>query len=421
MRIVIITSCWPPRNAIGTFRPYSWAKFWSEAGCEITVLTSKKYAFDRPLDLNLPQLPNVNVIEVAYAAAGGWKQKLASSRFNGFLKKLYRKLKASGIEIKNPRDGWVDSAIKTAEDLAQAADVVVSTFTPEGSHLLGSVMKKANPDLIWVADYRDLWSLDHIHLKTKEEQHKLREHELFVMSDVDFITTVSEDLLYKQTELLNVSGAVVMNGYEDSVSEIKSRDKQSKCISNPVVISYTGRIYPGTRDPRPLLDCLVRMKKKNLLKDRMVEVHVYGDQVEYFEELKKEISYREFLFMKGYVTNTKSRQIQQQSDALLLLESANIDAKGVVTGKLFEYMASGTPVLSLGSKKNYAIGEIIDSTGIGIVAEDNQNEIEAFLIALIMGKDPVGRERSWKNIEMYSRECQARSMLEIIERLNGHG
>ena len=58
MRIVIVTYNWPPRNAIGTHRPYSWARYWSEAGAKITVLTAAKHAFDAPLDLYLPNIPN---------------------------------------------------------------------------------------------------------------------------------------------------------------------------------------------------------------------------------------------------------------------------------------------------------------------------------------------------------------------------
>ena len=42
LRITIVTYDWPPRNSIGTHRPYSWARYWCENGQDVTVLTAKK-------------------------------------------------------------------------------------------------------------------------------------------------------------------------------------------------------------------------------------------------------------------------------------------------------------------------------------------------------------------------------------------
>ena len=64
--ILIIAYDWPPRNVISTHRVYSFAKYWSKIGHTITVLTAKKKFFDRPLDLFLPRLPNVKVINLDY-------------------------------------------------------------------------------------------------------------------------------------------------------------------------------------------------------------------------------------------------------------------------------------------------------------------------------------------------------------------
>ena len=44
-KILIISYDWTPRNSIGVHRPYSWAKYWSLNGYEVTVLTSKKKIF----------------------------------------------------------------------------------------------------------------------------------------------------------------------------------------------------------------------------------------------------------------------------------------------------------------------------------------------------------------------------------------
>ena len=83
LNIVIITYAWPPYNAIGTYRPYAWAKYWKKLGHNITVITAKKQAFDTPDDLNLPLIPGVKIVEINY--------KYYGKLFSGFLNFLFFK------------------------------------------------------------------------------------------------------------------------------------------------------------------------------------------------------------------------------------------------------------------------------------------------------------------------------------------
>ena len=85
--ILIIAYDWPPRNVISTHRVYSFAKYWSKIGHTITVLTAKKKFFDRPLDLSLPRLPNVKVINLDY------KSYVSYFNFLIFFYNLLRKIK----------------------------------------------------------------------------------------------------------------------------------------------------------------------------------------------------------------------------------------------------------------------------------------------------------------------------------------
>ena len=50
MKILIVSIYFPPYNSIASLRPYSWAKWWSRQGHEVTVLTMPK----RPLPQNFP-------------------------------------------------------------------------------------------------------------------------------------------------------------------------------------------------------------------------------------------------------------------------------------------------------------------------------------------------------------------------------
>ena len=87
--ILIVTYDWMPRNSIAVHRPYAWAKYWSLAGLKITVLTAKKYAYDEPLDLGLPVLDAVKVIEIPYRSEGSLNKNTSNIKRNiiNFLKK----------------------------------------------------------------------------------------------------------------------------------------------------------------------------------------------------------------------------------------------------------------------------------------------------------------------------------------------
>ncbi len=97
LKILVITYDWPPRNSIGTHRPYSWAKYWSKLGAEVTVLTSQKKSFDAPLDLTLNELPKVNIIQVDYKGASVISDRLIlkpgnNNKFVNFLKRVKKNL-----------------------------------------------------------------------------------------------------------------------------------------------------------------------------------------------------------------------------------------------------------------------------------------------------------------------------------------
>jgi hypothetical protein len=100
---------------------------------------------------------------------------------------------------------------------------------------------------------------------------------------------------------------------------------------------------------------------------------------------------------------------------VLLLESPESKSSGALTGKIFEYIASGTPILSVGSPKGSAIWNLIAETGTGICCGTDEAAIKRELLLL---KDGRGRPDWYQpkidEILKYSRERQAAEVLEFI-------
>lgn len=418
-RIVIVTYNWPPRNAIGTHRPFSWAKYWSLQGARVTVLTAQKQPFDAPLDLEESELPDVDVIEVPYNISPVLNSSFTRTKIGrNILRTAKRWILRHGMELVDPRAGWRQAAKPILQRIANGNDVVVSTFGPETAHLIASDMKVVNPSICWVADYRDLWSQQHTgHLPTRQRE-KLRKLELATVgTHADLITTVSADLCIKLQSLINKPVIEITNGFDFDVNELRERyDRPLQNPSRPFRIVHTGTIYPGHRDPKPLLDALFTLQSTGKINNNEITIDFYGSRLDSLEKFKKSPIYSPFIRIMGHVPRQVSLKAQEDADLLLLLESSAPEAKGVLTGKIFEYIAAGKPILCIGSHPSYEIGQLLHRTRTGtVITTSNSSQIAKTILQTIIGE---GLYEDYKpnicHIMTYSRENQATKLLDII-------
>jgi len=110
-------------------------------------------------------------------------------------------------------------------------------------------------------------------------------------------------------------------------------------------------------------------------------------------------------------------QIQEDADALLLLEGSREEDRGVLTGKIFEYIASGTPILSLGSPVGSAIDRVLGNAGTGICAGTSRNKIRQFVADMIEGKLTDVFEFDVQKVRCFHRDTQSRKLLDYIRNL----
>lgn len=416
MRIAIVTYNWPPRNAIGTHRPYSWASRWSAQGHEIHVITAKKYPFDEPLDLRLPKLQGVEVHEVPFlppvAPLGRVLAALKRSSLVRRLRSAIRKRSSGSIDV---RSLWPSSAMGVARDLSGRVDVVVSTFGPDGSHIIASGMKRESPGLRWVADFRDLWSENPL-LLNGGNRSALARLEKDVILSADALTTVSDELADVLREIHNKKTVVIANGFDMPTKGLRGlfeRPPQPRA-GRPLSIVYTGTLYPGRQDPTPLLvaiDALVADKK---IKSRDICVQFYGSRL---KPLSHADLRRDFVQNHGHVSRDVALARQRDADLLLLMEAPGAQGRGIVTGKLFEYLASGVPILSIGSDADSAIGRVLAETGCGRCFQDDVAAISSTLLDMWHGVRPDWYAPDLGAIARYSRTHKADEMMGLISSL----
>ena len=426
--ILIITYDWPPRNSIAVYRPYEWAKEWASQGVAVTVITARKCAYDEPLGLDLPPIEGVNVVEVAYrdlvnsnGIKTGYLSKIQGAAVS-FAKKHSAKVKKITGANYDIRDNWAKVAISVAIDICQSQkfDIVISTYGPRACHFIGAAIKQSVPGIKWMADYRDLWSIRHDVDLSKSQIKREGVLELKVIKDADFLSTVSDALALDLSTFAGKKVLTVFNGFDaEWHAAIKKLEAGISENVKPqkIKIVYTGIIYAGSRDPSPLFAAINNLINANKLRSEQVEVHFFGHRQPGIHDLISAYSAESFSKVHGHVSREMALREQESADLLLLLESGENVARGVLTGKIFEYMVSGTPILSLGSKLDSAIGELIMETGVGVVCEADLLKIESVLLSVLSGERNKIYTPNLDAIKKYSRKTQAESLLHHLNEL----
>jgi hypothetical protein len=414
-KVLIITYDWPPRNSIATHRPYSWAKYWSIQGFQITVLTSKKKFFDSPLDLDLPELSNVRVIEVAYNAFIPLNK--STENHAASLIKILKKIKNTASKLLgwdyDVRKKWANAAIKEIDRVGLDFDLVISTYGPESSHEIASKFKKKNSEIFWVADYRDLWSLNTRIDFSRISRFLTKRKELKLVGLANMFTTVSEELAETQSEIVGKRPEVIFNGFDITLDQ--GAYHQPFLIKNNCLnIVYTGRIYSGKRNPSVLLRAIEQLISSGKIEKSEICVNFYGLNTEVINDYIGVVRYPEVIKHHGHVTRLDALQLQRSADFLLLLESGDEDSKGFLTGKIFEYIGAGRPIISLGSQSDSAIARVLNETHCGICFVDAEEVIAEQLLACLRGTPPAWFKPDFEAIERYSRKYQAELLMNKI-------
>jgi glycosyltransferase involved in cell wall biosynthesis len=414
MRIVFFSHYFPPLNSSGARRIIAFAKYLALSGHQITIISTTKSIADGPLTEDIPQyvtllelngLGRVSKTKVKPAAlresatrasqrsvAGdillGFKR--AISKYTGQL--IDHRILFS-LQFTLP---WLAGEVKKA---IKHSDIVMTTSPPWPIHLAGRIVK-ARFKKPWIADYRDQFSGSHIQSGTPWFQRREIEIDRWLLKKADYVLTISGPMKEYYDQFHNAV-ACIENGYDEQMFVDLRLSNPQRSDSNAVIIRYLGKIT-ATRIPLAFFQALVNINRK-LGKPVIAEFYGESDlllktisqsipEVTPFIKICKQLPYRE------------SIRAMLTADALFFIETSDFSshsARGVLTTKLFEYVAARKPIIAEISQATLA-SQYIKQAGTGLVISEDANEIEKTLENL--RKDQVALRMNESFINSLSRE-----------------
>ena len=425
LKILIVSFSFPPLNSSGAMRPYSWAKYWSKLGHDICVLTGKKESFLHPLNLSIDpqQMQFFRIEEVSFWPFTKSKSNKKRHYIPGNLytpppvvmkvKEVYSILQKFIGSTLDYHHLWILPAIRRALSIYREwpFTIIVSSYGPPACHIIGGILKR-KLGIFWVADYRDLWYGNHLYSLKWPFSHVEKNIEHFFVKEADLITTVSNPLKEKLIERFGNNVITIENGFD--VEELNKIGKQNVFPQDGKVrLIYTGTIYPEKRDPSPLFEAVKFLKKQGLSIEEKLEIIFYGVNLGNLHALIKKYDLHNIVKTPGFVDRETVLQIQRSADALIFLEWEDPSIDGILTGKLFEYMYSGSPILGIGVSTRTAAGKLIEEAGIGLAVGKSIEKIAYILEKLING-EKLNYSPSQEVLNRYTRERLAKRMLEEI-------
>jgi glycosyltransferase involved in cell wall biosynthesis len=393
-KVLIVTYYWPPSGGAGVQRWLKFSKFLPDSGWEPLILTvAPEYAAYPVKDLSLSEdLPSS--VRVYTTRATNYfriynkdQNRIPSA---GFANSIDNSLKGKTLRfirgnffIPDPRRGWNKFAFKKACELIETQGIqnVITTSPPHSTQLIGLKIKKKYPEINWIADLRDPWTDIYYYSQfypTCFSKGIDRRYEEAALAKSDRIITVGISL--KKLFLSKVKGIenkteVITNGYDE--------DDFSGIISfNPQVFTIT---YAGTLSDIYPIDGFLKALK--LLKEKNNEfiLRFIGSVAHNQRELIQSVTNDSNLEFMAYVGHSAAVQFMLNTSVLLLIIPDHQSNKSIITGKLFEYIASGRPIICLGPSDGDA-AEIIRTGRYGRTFEYSDSKgIYEYLMQIISG------------------------------------
>jgi len=429
-KVLIITYYWPPSGGAGVQRWLKFSKYLREYGWEPVIYTPENPeapAVDHSLENDIPE--GITVIKLPifepYSAYKRFVGMKPGDKVNaGFLQEKEKPGRAEGFAvwlrgnffIPDARRFWINPSIKYLTKYLKdnPVDAIVSTGPPHSMHLIAMHLNKSF-NIPWLADFRDPWTgIDFYHqLKLTTFANKLHHKlEKKVLSTATEVTVISRDMMNEFNGIVERGYKLVTNGYdEEDISPLPQNQ-----LDNEFTISHIGSLNPA-RNPLILWKVLAEMVKNKPLFANALRIKLVGKVDIGVMKSIEGFGLTEYLTRIEYMPHRDVMHEIQKSQVLLLLINNTPNAKGILTGKIFEYLGSGRPILNIGPEDGDAAAMLTNADAGQTAGYQNEEAMQRILNDYFIKFSEQRLESNTGNRLKYSRNELTKQIAGILDEM----
>lgn len=365
-RVLILTYYWPPAGGPGVQRFLKFARYLRAFGWEPVVITPESGSYpnlDPSLEADVPK--GMEIIRTAtlepfaiYNRLTGKKGKEVSVAMTGYkdnnspVQRLAKWVRANAF-IPDARVGWKRYAVAAARKRINAGDrlgridAVITTGPPHSTHLSGLALQRkpvGGRPLPWLADLRDPWTTVYYNAffpRTARTERVDRALENAVLREADQTVVISPGM---EREFAGRAKAlkVIVNGFDEEDLYTGERGP-----SEHFRLCYVGNMKPNQQLPE-LWKAAAQCCAEDEAFARDFRLHFTGSLDGSVAALIAEAGLGEHLITDGFVQHTEATKRMALAPMLLFPIPEAPDNDRILTGKIFEYLAAGNRMLSIG-------------------------------------------------------------------------
>lgn len=435
-RFLFITYYYPPAGGPSIQRIIRIIRYMAQQNWNATVITVKEGDYtmlDYDLQEWIPEGTEVIRTEFfepykLYRRFTGKKQEakiplavLSSHEKASFKERIANKVRANFF-IPDGRIGWYRRGVKAGLKAIETDPDIKLVFTsgpPHTVHLIGRKIAEKTA-LPFVADFRDPWmNIDYYSDLKRSALTKKIDHclEGKVLKSADAVTIVGpgyRDLLLEgHAEIPVEKTHIIYNGFDPEAYPVK----ESKPPQDKFVLTYIGNL-PYNRYTPNFYRAIARLKRDKRIHPDSFQIHFYGGIDSAIKQEWKTLKIEAFVHDHGFVPHEEAIKAIVWSHVLILVINDTKTKKGIVPGKMFEYLPSKRVILGIGPPDGDAAHILRDTKSGQFFSYDDTEGIRRFL----WDNYQQWKQHRWEplfgiNIERYKRSEQLSKLKEIFNLL----
>ncbi|MCB0667530.1 MAG: glycosyltransferase, partial [Saprospiraceae bacterium] len=311
--------------------------------------------------------------------------------------------------VPDARIGWNFRGYRKCLQIVndEKPDIIFSSSPPHSLQILAWRLARKTKTR-WVADFRDPWTksfYDKGIRRWRLAENYNRQLEQKVVRSADCVTAVSEGVLQLIGAAESKKTRVISNGYDDDdFREAKQRNPQ-------FTILYTGHIA-SVQNPELFFQAIAQIIQKQ---ERKIKIEIYGSADKSVHQTVQQLGLSSVVDFHPYIAHNEVTSLMIHADMLLLLIPRE-NSKGILTGKLFEYLAAGNFIMGIGDEEGVA-ASVLKKCKAGTMIDYHKNPIEVIQVQYEKWTLDQVHQGDEAEIKKYSRENLSRELSNLFSEI----